>query len=238
MKESNIIGKINSIETTGLVDGPGIRFVVFMQGCPMRCLYCHNPETWEVSGPSIEYTVDELVDKILRYKPYFKNNGGVTFSGGEPLMQQDFLIELLKRLKEEGIHTCIDTAGSLPVKEELFEYLDLALLDIKAVDSSEFEMLTNYPNKNFLNFLDLCQKHNTKLWLRQVIVPTINDDKKHIELLNNFIKDIKNVEKVELLPYHTLGIEKYHKLKIKYPLEGIPDLSQDKLEELKSFLKY
>lgn len=232
-----MIGKINSIETAGLVDGPGIRFVVFMQGCPMRCLYCHNPETWDLSGLCEEYTVDELTEKILRYKPYFKNNGGVTFSGGEPLMQIDFLIEMLKRLKKEGIHTCIDTAGSLPVKEELFEYLDLAILDVKAVNKDEFESLTNYSNKNFLKFVKEAEKHNINLWLRQVIVPTINDDKKHIELLNKFVKNIKNVEKVELLPYHTLGSEKYSKLKIKYPLEGIPDLSNQKLEELQQYLE-
>ena len=198
-----MIGKINSFETFGLVDGPGVRFVVFMQGCPLRCLFCHNPETWDINKNYTEYSSEELIKKILRYKPYFKTNGGVTFSGGEPLMQKDFLLECLKLCKENNIHTCLDTAGSLTNVEEILKYTDLVILDIKGTNKENYKNMTNFNIDNSLIFIETCQKLNKKLWLRIVIVPNINDNIFYMDELINFIKPIKNVEKIELLPYHT-----------------------------------
>ena len=232
-----MIGKINSIETMGLVDGPGVRFVVFMQGCPLKCIFCHNPETWNINNKCEEYTPEELVDKILRYKPYFKNNGGVTFSGGEPLMQKDFLLKCLKLLKKENIHTCIDTAGSIPNCEEILKYTDLVLFDIKATNKEDYKKITNYNIDNSLKFLNLCQKMDKKLWIRAVIIPGINDTSKYINELIRIIKPLKNIEKVELLPYHILGVHKYKDLGIKYPLEGLPDMDKDKCKKLEDMLK-
>lgn len=230
-------GKINSIETMGLVDGPGVRFIVFMQGCPLRCLFCHNPETWDINGKSTSYTPTELVKKILRYKPYFKNNGGVTFSGGEPLMQKQFLLECLKLCKKENIHTCIDTAGSIPNCEEILKYTDLVLFDIKGTNKDNYKKMTNFNIDTSLEFLKTCQKMNKKMWIRIVIVPGINDNEDYINELIKIIKPLKNIEKVELLPYHTLGVNKYKELNIKYKLEGIPDMDKDKCNLLEKKLK-
>ena len=231
-----MIGKINSIESMGLVDGPGVRYVVFMQGCPLRCIFCHNPETWNTNKSNEIYTPKNLVEKILRYKPYFKNGGGVTFSGGEPLMQKEFLLECLKLLKKENIHTAIDTAGTITNCEEILKYTDLVLFDIKALDDKNYNKITSGNINNSLKFLELCQKMDKKLWIRQVIIPGINDNIKYINRLIEFIKPLKNVEKVELLPYHTLGVHKYEKLGIKYYLNGVPDMDKDKCKELEEQL--
>lgn len=230
-------GKINSIETMGLVDGPGVRFVVFMQGCPLRCKFCHNPETWNLNNKTEEYTPKELIQKILNYKPYFKNNGGVTFSGGEPLMQKEFLTECLKLCKKENIHTCLDTAGSILDCKEVLEYTDLVIFDIKGTDKDNYFQMTRRNIDNSLEFLKLCEKMNKKLWIRAVIVPGINDTKEYINELISFIKTIKNVEKIELLPYHTLGVHKYEDLKIDYSLKDIPDMNKDKCKKLEKMLK-
>lgn len=232
-----MIGKINSIETMGLVDGPGVRFVVFMQGCPLRCIFCHNPETWDISGKALEYTPKQLVDKILRYKPYFSNNGGVTFSGGEPLMQKEFLLECLKLLKKENIHTCIDTAGSIVNCEEILKYTNLVLLDIKGTNKDNYKYITKFDIKNVNEFIKLCDKMNKKLWIRAVIVPGINDTDEYINELIYYIKPIKNIDKIELLPYHTLGVHKYKELGIKYSLENVPDMDKDKCKKLEDKLK-
>ncbi len=233
-----MIGYLNSIETMGLVDGPGVRFVAFLSGCKLRCLYCHNPETWTVKDSDIKITPQELVAKIKKYIPYYEN-GGVTFSGGEPLLQKDFLLETLKLLKQENIHTAIDTAGVGSGKyEELLKYVDLVILDIKAIEEKDYKYLTGQDINTFYQFLEVCQKLNKKLWIRQVIVPGFNDTQEYILKLNEFLSQIKNVEKVELLPYRTLGIEKYNKLGIKYPLENVKDLSNEKINELTKYLKY
>lgn len=233
-----MIGYINSIETMGLVDGPGVRFVVFLSGCKLRCLYCHNPETWKVQESDLKMTPEELVSKIKRYLPYY-NNGGVTFSGGEPLLQKDFLIECLKLLKKENIHTAIDTAGvGNGDYKEILEYVDLVILDIKSVDEKEYKYITGKDMTEFYKFLEVCQTLNKKMWIRQVIVPGINDTLDNILKLNEFLSKIKNVEKVELLPYHTLGNDKYKKLGIIYPLKEVKDLSNEKIEELSKYLKY
>lgn len=234
-----MIGYLNSIETMGLVDGPGVRFVAFLSGCKLRCLYCHNPETWKVKDDDIKITPIELVEKIKRYIPYYENGGGVTFSGGEPLLQKDFLIETLKLLKKENIHTAIDTAGvGIGDYEEILKYVDLVILDIKSIDPIEYKYLTGQELNEFYKFLSVCQSLNKKMWVRQVVVPGINDTKENIFKLNEFLSGLKNIEKVELLPYRTLGIEKYQKLGIKYPLEGVLDLKKEKLDELSSFLNY
>lgn len=232
-------GSIDSVETMGLVDGPGIRYVVFLQGCKLRCLFCHNPETWKMEEKNMT-TAEELIDKIKRYKNYFGKEGGVTFSGGDPLCQPEFLLECLKQCKQEGIHTCLDTSGVGCNKEiypEILSYTDLVILDIKAVTPEAYKKMTGYPMKDFLEFLELCQKLEKKLWLRQVIVPGINDTEEYILELKKYIKNIKNVERVELLPYHLYGVEKYKKLGIPYRLDGVPAMKKEDLDKLNQILQ-
>ncbi len=240
MNECALKGSINSIETMGLVDGPGVRAVVFMQGCMLRCRYCHNPETWSTDGSgsgAFECTPRELSDRLLRYKSYMKR-GGVTFSGGEPLLQAGFAAETAGLLKENGIHICIDTAGVTRHTDydalsgdgdiiSLLGYTDLIILDIKAVSEDEYKYITGRGMESFNAFLKLIQEMGKKLWLRCVIVPGINNDTDHIKRLKEYMRGIKNVEKTELLPYHTLGVSKYEKLGIKYPLEGTPSISYE-----------
>ena len=232
-------GLINSIETLGTLDGPGIRFVVFLQGCKLRCLYCHNPETWNLnSNEAIEISPEDLVEKVEKYKNYYGEDGGVTFSGGEPLLQPEFLLECLKLCKEKNIHTCLDTAGfGFGDYVEILKYTDLVILDIKAVDEDEYIKITGQKMNKFFEFLEVCQKLNKKMWIRQVIVPGINDNKEHIEKLKQFASTIKNVEKIELLPYKTIGVHKYKTLNLKYRLDGVEELSQEKLDELNYYLK-
>ena len=232
-------GSIDSVETMGLVDGPGIRYVVFLQGCKLRCLFCHNPETWKMEEKNMT-TAEELIDKIKRYKNYFGKEGGVTFSGGDPLCQPEFLLECLKQCKQEGIHTCLDTSGVGCNKElypEILSYTDLVILDIKAVTPEAYKKMTGYPMKDFSEFLELCQKLEKKLWLRQVIVPGINDTEEYILELKKYIKNIKNVERVELLPYHLYGVEKYKKLGISYRLDGVPAMKKEYLDKLNQILQ-
>ena len=222
------IGKIHSIETMGLVDGPGIRVVVFLQGCSLRCKYCHNPDTWEY-GCGEEYTPSRLVNKIKRYKPYFKtSNGGVTFSGGEPLRQPEFLIEVLKLCKKEGIHTCIDTSGcGVGMYDEILKYTDLVLFDIKDLTREGYKNVTLMNIDESLKFLEAVQNSGTKMWIRHVVVPGLTDGEEHIRELKKFIKTLKNVEKVELLPYHLLGVNKYENMGLSYPLEGTPQMNKE-----------
>lgn len=234
-----IKGKLHSIESMGLVDGPGIRSVVFLQGCTLRCAYCHNPDTWHLSGGK-EITPKELVDKLERFKTYYdKSGGGVTFSGGDPLLQPEFLIESLKLCKEKGIHTAIDTAGhGVGNYDEILKYTDLVLLDIKHVDNEGYLKLTGQKQDKFKEFLKALNKSKSKVWIRHVVVPGITDSKKHILKLGDFIKEnIKNVEKIELLPYHTLGKQKYEKLKIKYPLQNLEPMDKDVCNELQELIR-
>ncbi|MDY6012411.1 pyruvate formate-lyase-activating protein [Clostridium sp.] len=230
-------GRIHSIESMGLVDGPGIRVVVFFQGCSLRCKYCHNPDTWEYGGGE-EYTASELVDKIKRYKPYFEtSNGGVTFSGGEPLRQPEFLIEALKLCKQEGIHTCIDTSGfGVGMYDEILKYTDLVLFDIKELTKENYKKVTLMNIDESLKFLEAVQRNGTKMWIRHVVVPGLTDGEEHIRELKEFISTLKNVEKVELLPYHVLGVNKYEKMGIKYPLEGVEPMDKEKIKEYEKIL--
>lgn len=227
---------IESIETMGLVDGPGIRVVIFFKGCKLRCLYCHNPETWVKSEDNM--SVDEVYNKIMRCEPYFRGNGGVTFSGGEPLLHSDFIIELSKKLKENNIHICLDTAGvSNGNYEELLKYIDLVLLDIKHTIKEEYKHLTGVDIKYQEEFISILNKLNKKVWIRQVVVPGITDSKEYILSLKDYLKKINNIERIDLLPYHTMGVDKYKKLGIKYPLEGVPPMDKQRVDELYKLLK-
>jgi pyruvate formate lyase activating enzyme len=230
-------GSIASIESFGLVDGPGIRTVVFFNGCKLRCLFCHNPEMFHLQ--KFNYTPEELFSKIIRNKPYFKrNNGGVTFSGGEPLLQVDFLIEISKLLKKDGIHIALDTAGvGIGKYEELLEYIDLVIFDIKATHEELYNYITGYHIAESLKFLNICQRLNKKMWIRQVIIPGINDNEEYVNLLFDFIKPLKNVEKIEFLPYHTMAIDKYKKLGLSYKLDGVLDMDIEKCKKLENMLK-
>ena len=228
-------GNIDSFESMGLVDGPGVRFVVFMQGCPLRCAYCHNPETW-ADEKKIEMTAEELVKKVLKYKPYFGDDGGVTFSGGEPLRQPKFLLEALKECKKYGINTCLDTSGAGDEYDEILDYVDLVILDVKTIDAEKYKALTGQNIERYNRFLATCQKKKKRLWLRQVIVPGYNDTEADILHLKEYIKNIENVEKVELLPYHSMAKEKYKKLGIKYRLENVLDMDKEKCKKLEKLL--
>lgn len=226
------IGYIHSIETMGLVDGPGIRFVVFFQGCHLRCSFCHNPDTWDLSS-GMEYTPEELMTKILRYVPYFKRSGGgVTFSGGEPLIQKEFLIDMLKLCKENGIHTAVDTAGvGCADCREILSLADLVMLDIKQIEAEPYKKLTGVDKSAFDNFMEQIQEIRPNIWLRAVIVPGINDNFEYITELWNLAKKIPRVKRIELLPYHTLGVNKYEALGLKYPLDGVPPMDKSKTQE-------
>lgn len=228
-----ITGKIRQIETMGLVDGPGLRVVVFMQGCPLRCLFCHNPEMWSSDG-GFEVTPDELVRKIMKYKNYFGTDGGVTFSGGEPLHQSEFLKECLKLCHTVNIHTCLDTSGvgNGESYEDILKYTDLVLYDIKAVKREEYQHMTGLDVDKSLEFLSLCEKLNKKLWIRCVIVPGINDTDEYVEELHQMLMNVKNVERIEFLPYHTMGITKYDDLGISYRLKDVPPMDVDKCKQM------
>ena len=227
---------IDSIETMGLVDGPGIRVVIFFNGCKLRCKFCHNPETWCMRDNNM--TVEEVYTKIMRCEPYFRNNGGVTFSGGEPLLHSDFIIELSKKLKEHNINIALDTAGvGNGNYEELLKYIDLVLLDIKHTNKDGYKYITGSDIKYQEEFITILNKFNKKVWIRQVVVPGINDSEEYILSLKEYLKKINNIERIDLLPYHTMGVDKYKKLGINYPLEGVPSMDKDKLENLYKILK-
>lgn len=228
-------GSIDSFETFSTLDGPGIRTVVFLNGCKLRCLFCHNPEMWNLKEKN--FTSEEVVQKILRNKPYFKNGGGVTFSGGEPLLQIDFLIETCKLLKHENIHIALDTVGvGLGNYDEILSLVDLVIFDIKALDDVNYMEMTGNKICESLKFLECCQKHNKKMWIRQVIVPGINDSESYIDALASFIKKLKNIEKIELLPFHTMAFDKYQKLNLDNPLKDKVNMDKEKCNELEKIL--
>lgn len=234
------MGKIHSFESFGTVDGPGIRFVIFMQGCPMRCKYCHNPDTWQ-KDTGYEYSPQEVAARVLKYKSYIKN-GGVTVSGGEPLMQIDFVTELFKILKQQGIHTALDTSGVLFTEEqtdkykELLKYTDLVLLDIKHIDDAEHKKLTGCSNKNVLKFAKFLSAHGTDMWVRHVLVEGITDDDGYLHKLKDFINTLNTVKKVEVLPYHSMGENKYEKLGLDYQLKGMQPPAKERVENAKRIL--
>ena len=226
-----MMASIASIETFGVVDGPGIRTVVFFNGCHLRCIYCHNPEML-LKGED-NTTVDELVHIILKNKDYYGDNGGVTFSGGEPLLHQDFIINVAKKLKKHNIHIALDTAGvGLGNYEELLKYIDLVILDIKHTISDGYKLITNRNMNEINNFIEVLKKLNKKLWIRQVIVPGIMDNDEYLYSLKDYLKQFNNIEKIEFLPYHKLGREKYIKLGMKYMCEDIPLMDNEKCDNL------
>lgn len=232
-----ITGKITQLETMGSADGPGIRLVLFLSGCKLRCLYCHNPETWNLSGFRREISSQEVLDLFNKYKVYYGNSGGVTFSGGEPLMQSEFVLETIKLLNQNGIHTALDTAGVGENYDEILKLVDLVILDVKAVDGDEYKMITGRTMDDFNKFLTKCHQLNKKLWLRQVIVPGINDDEVHVLKLKQFASKLTNVERIELLPYHSMGKSKYNDLGIKYRLNDTPDMDKEKCKKLELLLR-
>ena len=228
-------GSIDSFETFSTLDGPGIRTVVFLNGCKLRCLFCHNPEMWNLKEKN--FTPEEVVQKILRNKPYFKNGGGVTFSGGEPLLQIDFLIETCKLLKRENIHIALDTAGvGLGDYDEILSLVDLVIFDIKSLDDINYMKMTGNKISESLKFLECCQKNNKKMWIRQVIVPGINDSEAYIDSLAHFIKKLKNIEKIELLPFHTMAFDKYQKLNLDNPLKDKVNMDKEICSKLEKKL--
>jgi len=231
--------KIHSIETFGTVDGPGVRFVCFFQGCNLECKYCHNRDTWNINDGTY-ISVDELFDNILKYKSYIMPNGGFTASGGEPLLQPYFLISLFKKLKESGIHTAIDTSGMIEITDtvkELLSLTDLVLLDIKHINSDKCKELTNFSNEKELAFARYLSDHNIPIWIRQVIIPGVTDSKEDLLELKQFIKSLNNVQNVELLPYHNLGEYKWNKLGLEYKLNGIRQANSDDIKKAKEILE-
>lgn len=225
-----IKGSVAAIETLGLVDGPGIRTVIFLNGCPLRCKFCHNPEMWNKQDNNT--TVKELVDKIIKMKPYFKDSGGVTFSGGEPLLQSKFLTKVAKKLKKEGIHTCLDTSGVGKNYDKLLNYIDLVLLDIKHTNKEEYQNLTHHSVSDVEKFIKVLNKKNKPVWIRQVIIPNVTDNKEYLLSLNEYLKKINNIKNIEFLPYHTMGEEKYKKLNIKYQYEDKKAMDKQECEKL------
>ena len=220
-------GFIHSYESMGLVDGPGIRFVVFLQGCGLRCSFCHNPDTWNMMDGK-EITSEDLFEKIKRFKPYFETSGGgVTFSGGEPLMQPDFLIEMLTLCKNEGIHTAVDTAGvGRGDVDKIISLTDLVMLDVKHLDKEEYRDLTGHGMSVFNEFAEKLRLSKAEVWLRAVIIPTINNNYQYINNLVEYANTFPNIKKVELLPYHTLGVNKYKELGINYKLWNVAPMDK------------
>ncbi len=236
----NLIGRIHSFETFGTVDGPGIRFVIFMQGCHLKCKYCHNRDTWQVNHGT-EYSLEEVFQKAVRLKPYMNtSHGGVTVSGGEPLLQTEFVTALFQKLQEQNIHTALDTSGNLPISENiinLLKFTDLVLLDIKHIDNQKAIDLTGLPNTNTLKFAEFLSENGIPMWIRQVLVPGFTDEEEDLKKLKHFIDSLKTVKKVEILPYHNLGQFKWEQLGEKYELENILPPTAEQIEKAKSILQ-
>ncbi|AMC94519.1 pyruvate formate lyase-activating protein [Erysipelothrix larvae] len=232
------IGYVRKLETMGMVDGPGIRTIVFLSGCPLRCLFCHNPDMFK-TDPKDATTVEELIAKLKRYKPYYGETGGVTFCGGEPLNQPEFLYEAMKACHEEGINTVLDTSGfgRLNTFEKILGQTDLILYDIKGVEDDFYRKMTGVPKKVTDAFLETAQRLDVKMWIRVVVVPGIHDSIEYMDQLANMIAPLKNIERIELLPYHTMGVNKYDALGLTYPLEGVPAMNKEECMKLQEYLK-
>lgn len=236
-------GKIHSLESFGTVDGPGVRFVIFLQGCPMRCAYCHNPDTWDMNAGTV-MEASEIIRQYERNRGFYRE-GGITVTGGEPLLQLDFLYELFTLAKEKDAHTCIDTSGIVyqPDNRDFMEKLDkvldqtdLIMLDIKHIDPEKHQELTGQPNDNILAFADYVSSCSIPLWIRHVIVPGITDDDKYLYRLGYFIGHLKSLKALDVLPYHTMGTVKYEKLGIPYRLKDVPAMDKSKTAEKKQII--
>ncbi|MGL4601750.1 MAG: pyruvate formate lyase 1-activating protein [Plesiomonas sp.] len=237
----SVKGRIHSFESCGTVDGPGIRFIVFMQGCLMRCLYCHNRDTWDTHGGK-EVTVDEIMNDLRSYRHFMKaSGGGVTASGGEAILQAEFVRDLFRACQAEGIHTCLDTNGFVrkmePVIDELLDVTDLVMLDLKQINDDIHHNLVGVSNKRVLDFAQYLAKINQTTWIRYVIVPGYTDDEASAHQLGEFIKDMKNIEKIELLPYHELGKHKWEAMGEEYKLAGVKPPKKETLEKIKTILE-
>lgn len=239
------MGYIHSIETFGTVDGPGVRFVVFFQGCPMRCQYCHNPDTWNMADGK-EMAVDEILEKFQRNRAFYRT-GGITATGGEPMVQMDFLLELFTKAKERDIHTCLDTSGILfaadrtgeafAKMEKLMQVTDLVMLDIKHIEDMAHKELTGHSNTGILAFARYLDEIGKPVWIRHVVVPGITYKEESLKKLGEFLRTLSNIEKLEVLPYHTMGEVKYEKLGIPYPLKGVPRLSKEEAQEAERIIR-
>lgn len=240
---SEIKGRIHSVESFGSADGPGIRYIVFLKGCNMRCQYCHNPDTWAKDGGEL-MTPEEVLKKALRYKTYWKEKGGITVSGGEALLQIDFVTELFRLAKEKGVNTCLDTSGNPfsleePFKskfDELMKYTDLFMLDIKHMDDAAHRKLTGQTNQNILEMAAYLSDHGKAMWIRHVLVPGITTEEDELYRLRSFLDTLKTVERVEVLPYHTLGVFKWKELGIPYQLEGVDPPTKEQIDRAKEIL--
>ena len=240
---SEIKGCIHSLESFGSVDGPGVRYVIFVSGCAMRCQFCHNPDTWAKDGGEL-MTPEEVLKKALRYKTYWKEKGGITVSGGEALLQIDFVTELFRLAKEKGVNTCLDTSGNPfsleePFKskfDELMKYTDLFMLDIKHMDDAAHRKLTGQTNQNILEMAAYLSDHGKSMWIRHVLVPGITTEEDELYRLRSFLDTLKTVERVEVLPYHTLGVFKWKELGIPYQLEGVDPPTKEQIDRAKEIL--
>lgn len=236
-------GYVHSLESFGSVDGPGVRYIIFLTGCAMRCQFCHNPDTWDMKKWTL-YTTDELLEKAMKYRSYWKNDGGITVSGGEPLLQIDFLTELFRKAKANGIHTTLDTSGNPFTREEpffskfneLMKYTDLVMLDIKHIDDEQHKILTGCTNKNILDLARYLSDIKKPVWIRHVLVPERSDYDEYLIKLDEFIQSLDNVQKVEVLPYHTLGAYKWDELGYEYKLKGIDPPSVERVENANKLL--
>lgn len=236
-------GYVHSLESFGSVDGPGVRYIIFLTGCAMRCQFCHNPDTWDMKKGTL-YTTDELLEKAMKYRSYWKNDGGITVSGGEPLLQIDFLTELFRKAKANGIHTTLDTSGNPFTREEpffskfneLMKYTDLVMLDIKHIDDEQHKILTGCTNKNILDLAHYLSDIKKPVWIRHVLVPERSDYDEYLIKLDEFIQSLDNVQKVEVLPYHTLGAYKWDELGYEYKLKGIDPPSVERVENANKLL--
>lgn len=241
---SDIKGRIHSVESFGSVDGPGVRYIFFLQGCHMRCKYCHNPETWSMTGGEL-LTPQEAFDKAYRYHNYWKDKGGITVSGGEALIQIDFVTELFKVAKKNGVHTTLDTSGNPFTMEEpfiskfneLMEVTDLFLLDIKHIDDEKHKELTGWTNSNIIQLAKYLSDNNKDMWIRHVLVPTITDDEESLKKLSAFVKTLKTVKRFEVLPYHTLGVFKYENLGVEYALKDILPPTREEIQRANDILE-
>ncbi len=237
-------GYIHSFESFGSVDGPGVRFIIFTTGCPLRCKYCHNPDTWNMADGK-PYSSDDILSRALRYKPYWGTEGGITVSGGEPLLQIDFLLDLFTKAKEKGINTCIDTSGApfslggewFEKFEKLMALTDLLLVDIKHIDENEHVALTGRTGANIKTMFRYLDEINKPIWIRHVLVPGITDNDEYLIRTRDFIKTLHNVKRVDVLPYHSLGIIKYQKLGIPYVLEGLPGPDAERVKNARTILE-
>lgn len=244
MSDNKVLGKVHSVESFGSVDGPGVRYIFFLQGCHMRCKYCHNPETWAMEGGELMLP-QEAFDKAYRYHTYWKNNGGITVSGGEALLQIDFVTELFKIAKAKGVNTTLDTSGHPFTMEEpfiskfneLMKVTDLFMLDIKQINDNKHKELTGWTNSNILRMAEYLSDNGKDMWIRHVLVPGITDEDKDLEELRDFVKSLKTVKRFEVLPYHTLGVFKWENIGIEYSLSDVRPPSKELIEKANRILE-